>query len=341
VALALPLARLAAWRPALAIATTAGLVAALTAGTFARNETWRSEVGLWTDAAEKSPLLPRAQMNLGVALARAGRHEEAIARYERARALDPGSAEIHYDLYFSLAATGRADEAEIQLDETLRLAPEHAGAQHLKGEAALRRGDLEQAIEHFRAALRANTRLALTHYRLGGALLAQGEIEEAGAHLQAAGRLDPQLDASARRAFAVSSASRGLLRLEQGDALGATQDLRAALAAEPTDAIAANGLAWILATHADPRLRDPQEAQRLADLARAEQPDEPAFLDTLAAAYASAGRFEEAVAALERADALAETLGDDGLRARLAERLRLYRAGKPYVEGRPPEPTSP
>lgn len=340
-ALTLPLARLAAWRPRLAIAATAGLVAALTAGTLVRNETWRSEVGLWTDAVEKSPLLPRAHMNLGVALARAGRHEEAIGRYERALALDPSVAGLHYDLSFSLAALGRADEAELQLDETLRLAPEHAGAQHLKGEAALRRGELEEAIERFRAALRANTRLALSHYRLGGALLARGELEEAGVHLQAAGRLDPQLDASARRAFAVSSASRGLSRLEQGDALGATQDLRAALAADPEDAIAANGLAWILATNPDPRLRDPQEAQRLAELARRAQPEEPAFIDTLGAAYASAGRFAEAVATLERADALAAERGDEALRTRLAERLRLYRAGQPFLEEGVAAPTAP
>ncbi len=337
-ALTLPLGRLAAWRPTLAIAATAGLVAALTAGTLVRNETWRNEVGLWSDAVEKSPLLPRAHMNLGVALARAGRHEEAIGRYERALALDPGAAELHYDLYFSLTALGRPDEAVLQLDETLRLVPDHAGAQHLKGEAALRRGDLEEAIARFRNALRTNTRLALSYYRLGEALLARGAFEEAGMHLQAAGRLDPLLDLPARRTFAVRSARRGLTRLEQGDALGATQDLRAALAADPQDAIAANGLAWILATNADPDLRDPQEAQRLAELAQRAQPDEPALLDTLGAAYASAGLFEEAVAALERADALAAARGDAPLRARLAERLRLYRAGQPFLESARPDP---
>jgi spermidine synthase len=53
-------------------------------------------------------------------------------------------------------------------------------------------------------------------------------------------------------------------------------------------------------------------------------------LDTLAAAYAAAGRFAEAVAAAERAVPLAESGGQAELARRIQSRLELYRAGRPY-----------
>lgn len=330
-ALPLPLARLAAWRAPLAVAATAALVAALGAATWLRNETWRSDVLLWSDAVAKSPGLVRAHTNLGVALARAGRHEEALAAYERAQALDPGSAELHYDRVFSLRALGREGDAERELDEALRIAPGHAGAQHLKGESALRRGDLESAIAHLRGALRANNRVAASYHLLGVALLARGELDEAAPSLEAAARLDPRLAPASRRAFAVASTSRGLARLAQGDSAGALPDLRAALAADPEDAIAANNLAWILATSPDSTLRNPPEAVRAAEAALRVRPDDPDLLDTLAAAYAAAGRYPEAIAAAERAEAIAAERGDDGLRERIGGRLARYRAGEPFV----------
>jgi tetratricopeptide (TPR) repeat protein len=208
----------------------------------------------------------------------------------------------------------------------------------MRGEAALRRGDLGAAIGYLRSALQANGRMAGTHHLLGVALLARGELDEALSSLQAAARLDPQLAQASRRAFAVASATRGLARLEQGDEAGALADLRAALEADPGEAIAANAAAWILATSADPALRNPTEAVHAAERAVAARPDDPGFLDTLGASYAAAGRFPEAIASAERADALADAQGDAGLRDRIRERLAGYRAGVPYV-ARPDEAT--
>jgi tetratricopeptide (TPR) repeat protein len=333
IALALPLARLAAWRADVARVGAIWLVVSLVCCTVLRNQVWGSEIGLWSDAVAKSPNLARAHTQLGVAYARAGMHEEAVASYQRALALLPDSAEIHYDLVFSLRPLGRDAEAQQHLDEALRLAPAHAGALHLLGEDALRRSDFDAAIGHFEAALAADARLAPSYHQLGVALIGKGRVEDAAAPLKVAARLDPRLAQSARETFAEASAKRGLARLASGDQTGAAADLRAALAAAPTDAIAANALAWILATSHDPELRDAAQAVVAAELAQRARPDDADFLDTLGAAYAAAGRFPEAVTAAERADALATARGDDGLRDRIRERLRHYRAGEAWVEG--------
>jgi Flp pilus assembly protein TadD len=85
------------------------------------------------------------------------------------------------------------------------------------------------------------------------------------------------------------------------------------------------------ATHAEASHRNGAEAVRLAERARAKSPTPEAVLySTLAAAYAEAGRFPEAVSAGERAVELARAAHAAQDIERFAEQLRSYRAGKPF-----------
>jgi hypothetical protein len=61
---------------------------------------------------------------------------------------------------------------------------------------------------------------------------------------------------------------------------------------------------------------------------------EPAVLDTLAAAYAEAGRFPEAVETARRAQALATQQSKRPLVEALAARIALYEARAPFHETR-------
>jgi tetratricopeptide (TPR) repeat protein len=141
-----------------------------------------------------------------------------------------------------------------------------------------------------------------------------------------------------RRALAVTRdnhiahAYLGIALLQRHDVDGAIEQWRAAARIEPRYLTVVNNLAWLLATAPQARHRDPAEAVRLAERARRLAQDDPSVLDTLAAAYASAQRFDEARATAERALALAEARGDDALEAGVRERLALYRRGAPYVE---------
>ena len=108
---------------------------------------------------------------------------------------------------------------------------------------------------------------------------------------------------------------------------------REALRIRPDFRTVANNLAWLVATARDPSLRDPELAVSLAERAAAlsAAPD-PSVLDTLAAAYAAAGRYDEAARVAEQALRLAESAGPPGFAAQIRSRLALYRDGKPYQE---------
>jgi len=96
---------------------------------------------------------------------------------------------------------------------------------------------------------------------------------------------------------------------------------------------AVNNLAWLLATARDPALRDPAYAVSLAERAveLSAAPD-PAVLDTLAAAYAAAGRFDDAVQVGQRALREVEERGLPALAEPLRARLALYRERRAYQE---------
>ena len=94
-------------------------------------------------------------------------------------------------------------------------------------------------------------------------------------------------------------------------------------------------LARVLATSPDPSLRDPERALRLARAASESHASDPFVLDTLAAAYAALGRFEEASSTAQEALAQAEERGNAQLAAEIQARIELYALGRPYVEPRP------
>jgi len=107
-----------------------------------------------------------------------------------------------------------------------------------------------------------------------------------------------------------------------------------ALASTSDNYVAQNNLASIFAENPDPKVRDAARAIRLAEEAcRLTSYKIPESLDTLAAAYAEAGRYEEAAAIARKALKLALMEKRDQLAKEIRERLRLYEAGRPYRYG--------
>lgn len=108
----------------------------------------------------------------------------------------------------------------------------------------------------------------------------------------------------------------------------AVADFTAAYELEPHNPLFGNGLAWLLATCPDGRYRDGKKAVEAAN--RSNESTEYrnyAFLDTLAAAYAEAGQFPEAVKWQQKA---IEPIVDEAVKRDFQSRLNLYRANRPY-----------
>ena len=91
--------------------------------------------------------------------------------------------------------------------------------------------------------------------------------------------------------------------------------------------------AWLLATCSDAPLRDGVQAVKYAEQAcKLTHYGVTPFIGTLAAAYAEAGRYDDAIVAAQQACALATAAGEPALLEQNRKLLALYRAHQPYHE---------
>lgn len=91
-----------------------------------------------------------------------------------------------------------------------------------------------------------------------------------------------------------------------------------------------NNYIWVLATTSDDKFRDGKEAVRLGELYIKDKTEKPDYLDTLAAAYAEAGRFEDAIRL--QADLVSKLETNDENYAGFVERLERYKSNEPWLE---------
>jgi len=130
----------------------------------------------------------------------------------------------------------------------------------------------------------------------------------------------------------IAHAYLGAALLEGGDVAGTVEQWRAAARIAPAYPTVANNLAWLLATHPAAVPNSADEAVVLAQRAARLTGNSPAALDTLAAAYARAGRREAAVRTATEARDAARAAGNEALADAIARRLVRYRAGDSWRE---------
>ena len=113
---------------------------------------------------------------------------------------------------------------------------------------------------------------------------------------------------------------------------------------EPNMLLAANNLAWILATHPDDSLREGAESRRLAErICQLTEFEEPEFLDTLSVAYAENGDFQQAARIARKAAAILDRRGvasPERLQP-LLDRINGFDDQKPYRETSDRSPPNP
>ncbi len=258
---------------------------------------------------------------------------EALADFEKSVTLDATRWKAIHNRGVSLAQAGQFERALADFSRTIELQSSYGNAWFNRGEVYYALGkyteairDYDQALARLPGDLGAYTSRGHAYFQLG---MLAGDPTTARRYFIASlddynqtVNVDPNNPASyANRA----DAYRSLASWER-----AARDYRQAIALDENNAQALHGAAWLMSTCPDENFRDADLAVEAAEKALKINGDSDfRYLDTLAAAYANAGRFEDAVSTIEKAMAKAPAEQTNELQRRKV----LYSQQKPFRQG--------
>ncbi len=265
------------------------------------------------------------------------------------------TAENYHLRGVALLAHKQYDRALADFTESLRREPRNAGALNNRGQCHYLTQNYPAAIQDFNAALKLDSKNFLARNNLALAHIATEDWNSALAALQLAlqqvpeypealnnrgivyqklGRLDESIrDFTAALKvdpkYSDALGNRAYTYRLKGEYSSAIADLEKAITIRPGTYEAINDLAWLLATAGKDTVRDPSRSLGLAKEACAiSEYQQWNALDTLAAAHAENGQYDEAkqwlATALEKAP--------EKERPRLQSHMDLVMAGKPIRE---------
>jgi tetratricopeptide (TPR) repeat protein len=290
-------------RLAATTAVTVLVIAALTWAAFIQTSYWRNSQTLWTHALAVTVDNDVAHNNLGYLCAERGKTDEAILHFEAAGRIRSGKRNPHYD----------AGSAFMQMN---------------LGDALARKGQSDEAMIHYEEAIRLQPYYADAYYNRGNVLFAKGRVDDAIADWEKTLQIQPD-DADAYTGLGNAFLRKGLLH-------EAMANYEKALALAPDDSHSRINIAWVLATAPDASIRDGRKAVEFAKKAiELSNTDDPKFLRALAAAYAEAGQFSEAIEVTQRAKAAATSQNNPEIAHVLQNDIALYQMGLPLRQALP------
>jgi tetratricopeptide (TPR) repeat protein len=280
--------------------------------------------------------------------------------FQHALAIDPDNYVAHSCYGCYLRDYGQLERARIECQRALEIAPDYVMGYKFLSDVLEKQGNKEEAIRVVRASLKMRPDLSNTRCDLATLLLEKGLYAEAQTELEEGLILHPhdaelyfllgsalarqRKDEAAEEQFAQAALLApadarshfqwALALADQHRMREAIGQYRAALQIQPDFANALNNLAWLLASNSDPQFRDGPEAVRLASRACAlTRTNDALKIGTLAAACASTGRFEEAVAWAQKAREVALDHGQTNVAAQNLRLQKLYETHQPFYEG--------
>ena len=284
---------------------------------------WRNNVALFSHVLEVTGESALGNFYLGDALWKAGDADGAIKNFQTSIQKAPDFKGAHHDLGFVLFHQEKFEAAETQFREVLRIYPNDVNAHMSLGYSLANQGKFAGSEAEFSAALQLNPdnmtiREALT-------LVAnKAETYKVLTPLYEALKIQPTPEIHVQIA---------VIQTMQGEFQEAVGHYTEALRLRPDSPEVLNNLAWLLATCPEAHIRDGTQAVKFAERACGlTHYQKNIYFGTLAAAYAEAGRFDDAILAAEKACALASESGEQDLLKKNQELLVLYRAHQPYHE---------
>jgi tetratricopeptide (TPR) repeat protein len=272
-------------------------------------------------------LLSNAYMTRGNGYAGKGDWDRALRDYDEAVKIQP----INYDALTNrgnaYARKGQRDKSTQDYNEAIRLNPKLFQAYCNRALNFLNAGDPERALADLNESIRLNPKFAEAYSRRSVVLLRLKRQDDALADADTAVTLTPD---TAEAYF-----YRGRLRSSRNEYPQARADYERVLerARNPQSGVW-NAIAWFLATCPDESARDGKKSVLLATKAcELTQWKNTSLLDTLAAACAEAGDFDQAIKWQSETLRLYDDAGDS--RPAMEKRLALYKQHKAYREDHP------
>ncbi len=275
---------------------------------------WKDSVALYEHALDVAPENYLAHNSLGGALKEIGKLDAAIQEHEKVIQLRPGAVRPYTDLTLDYILEHKMDDAFAAFCTATRLNPVSA--------QAILRGELVEGVSQGETNLSQKLDDVELRSRFVDVLFKLGKGADAVPYCRKVVEARPT---DPHAWFGLGAAWLAQSRMQD-----AIESFKQAIELAPDNPQCLNALAWIYATSSDPQLRNGPEAIRLAEKACAiTRRQNPAQLETLAAAYAQAGRFDDAVKTAEEMLAIAQTSGDFSSREIGRKHLELYKAGIP------------
>ncbi|QDT71210.1 tetratricopeptide repeat protein [Lacipirellula limnantheis] len=281
---------------------------AMRAGVKDENRKFGNELSAW------------ALNRRGQARADQGQFDLALADFRAALEFDPNCWRAYHNRGVSLAQAGQFAEAFDDICRCITINPKFAKAYSNRATLYVQAGDVERAVADYESALSQDPKLTQALVGYGRLCHMTGRLDDALTHFNHA--MEQAGDVTAEVAC-----SRGDLLVDLGRYRDALQDYAKAIDLDPQFEHAYRNGAWLLATCPDESVRDANAA--LAGAKKALQcgyGDRCAALDTLAAAQANAGQYQEAVATISQAIQIAP----EEARGAYEERRTMYQAGQPF-----------
>ncbi len=249
-----------------------------------------------------------------------GRLPEASIDFSDAIRLQSNNWRAHHNQGVLAAQTGDFPAALAAFNLTLDINPKFAKAFSNRASLHVQGGRFNEALADYNQAIALDPDLAPAHKGKGRVCHMLGRTEEARQHFDAAVVLSPT-DAQV-------ALSRADLLVDMGRYGEAQQEYRRAIQLDGKLANALRNLAWLEATCPVANYRNGAEAVQHAQQAiQISGREDDVNLDTLAAAYATAGRFADAIATVERAISAAGAGQVEGYKSR----LELYKQNQPFL----------
>ncbi|HEY2761287.1 MAG TPA: tetratricopeptide repeat protein [Pirellulales bacterium] len=152
---------------------------------------YASAIDLYQATLQKNPDCWLAENNLGIALAEAGKLEQALPHFQTALALKPDYAWAEYNWGLALFNAGRTTDTIQHFQQAIKLDPNFFNPHYNLGVIYSDAGQFDSAIVQFETAARLSPGLAEVHLNLGTALAGVGRLREACDEFDSAARLNP------------------------------------------------------------------------------------------------------------------------------------------------------